>query len=72
MGFNNHNILYNGFQPKFKVINYSHFINAKTNFIKTIEFNDFLNQYEFDTDFKTKFVERLQNGIKIYLKKYLR
>ena len=70
MGFNNHNILYNGSQPQLKVIDYSKFINTKSNELKTVEFTNFLNQYEFSTE--PKFVEKLQNGIKIYLKKYLR
>jgi len=70
MGFNNHNILYNGYQPKLKVIDYSKFIKPKSNELKTFEFTNFLNQYEFSTE--PQFVDKLQKGIKIYLKKYLR
>jgi hypothetical protein len=70
MGLNNHNILYNGFQPKLKVIDYSKFINPKNNELKTVEFTDFLNQYKFSKE--SEFVSKLQFGIKIYLKKYLR
>jgi len=70
MGFNNHNILYNGLQPKLKVIDYSKFINPKNNELKTVEFTDFLNQYKFSKE--SEFVSKLQFGIKIYLKKYLR
>jgi hypothetical protein len=72
MGFNNHNILYNGYQPNLKVVDYSKFIHTKKTELKTVEYTDFLNQYEFSNDFKTKFVTHLQNGIRIYLKNYLR